>query len=80
MKSLLKSLPVIVLIIGVTLFGSSAGALAAVITLEGPSVTSFEIDSGAASTTSRTVTLYNTAVNAPTHYMASESSTFVRAR
>ncbi|OGP76941.1 MAG: hypothetical protein A2W09_09045 [Deltaproteobacteria bacterium RBG_16_50_11] len=50
------------------------------ITLVGPAVTSFQINSGAANTASRTVTLNNTASNKPTQYMASESSSFVRAR
>ena len=45
-----------------------------------PNVTSFAIDNGAGSTASRTVTLNNTAINSPTHYMASESSSFFRAR
>jgi hypothetical protein len=153
MKSLLKSLPVIVLVIGATLFGSSAGALAAVITLEWdpnveedlagyrvyygkasgsyrwaadvgnvttrdltgltpgvtyfitltaydtsenendfsnevsgmgvlapPNIVSFQINSGAAITASRTVILDNLTLNAPTHYQGSESATFVRAR
>jgi hypothetical protein len=46
------------------------------ITLEGPTVSSFDINSGAASTASRTVTLNNTAINNPTHYKASESPSF----
>jgi hypothetical protein len=46
------------------------------ITLEGPTVSSFDINGGAASTTSRTVTLNNTAINSPTQYKASESSDF----
>ena len=41
-----------------------------------PSVTWFAINNGAASTTSRTVTLNNTCTGSPTHYMASESSSF----
>jgi len=41
-----------------------------------PEITSFAINNGDASTTSRTVTLNNTCENAPTHYMASESSDF----
>ena len=44
-----------------------------------PSVTSFEINGGAASTTSRTVSLNNTCTGSPTHYMASESSSFTGA-
>jgi len=39
-------------------------------------VTSFAINSGAASTTNPVVTLNNTCVGAPTQYMASESPTF----
>jgi len=41
-----------------------------------PSVTSFSINNGAASTASRTVTLNNSCAGGPTHYMASESSSF----
>jgi hypothetical protein len=41
-----------------------------------PLVTSFTINAGAASTANGTVTLNNTATNAPTHYMASEDSGF----
>jgi hypothetical protein len=41
-----------------------------------PSVTSFKINVGAASTKNGRVTLNNTATNAPTHYMASEDSGF----
>ena len=40
------------------------------------SVTSFAINGGAATTTSRAVTLDNTAINSPTDYMASESASF----
>jgi hypothetical protein len=46
------------------------------ISLEGPAVSSFDINGGAASTASRTVTLNNTAINSPTHYKASESPDF----
>ena len=42
----------------------------------GPSVTYFKINNGATSTTSRNVTLNNTASGSPTQYMASEASTF----
>jgi len=49
------------------------------IVLVGSAVTSFQISSGAASTASRTVILNNTASNKPTHYMASESPSFVGA-
>jgi uncharacterized repeat protein (TIGR01451 family) len=45
-------------------------------TLPAPSVTSFSINGGAASTASRTVTLNNTATNNPTQYIASEASNF----
>ncbi|MFZ0928018.1 MAG: C1 family peptidase [Syntrophobacteraceae bacterium] len=41
-----------------------------------PTLTSFTINNGAASTSSRTVTLNNTATGNPTLYMASQSSTF----
>jgi Zn-dependent metalloprotease/uncharacterized protein Usg len=41
-----------------------------------PAVTSFKMNSGAASTVTRTVTLNNAATGSPTHYMASEDSTF----
>ncbi|MBF0227867.1 MAG: hypothetical protein HQK76_20665 [Desulfobacterales bacterium] len=40
------------------------------------SITSFKINNGAGSTTSKTVTLNNSANGNPTYYMASESSTF----
>jgi cytochrome c oxidase assembly protein Cox11 len=50
------------------------------ITVAGPSVTSFQINSGAGNTASRAVTLNNSASNIPTHYMASESSSFVGAK
>ncbi|WP_295101906.1 PA14 domain-containing protein [uncultured Candidatus Kuenenia sp.] len=40
------------------------------------SVTSFKINNDASSTTSRTVTLNNTATGSPAYYMASESSSF----
>jgi hypothetical protein len=41
-----------------------------------PKVTSLKINNGASGTSSRTVTLNNTAVQSPTHYMASEKSDF----
>jgi len=41
-----------------------------------PAVTSFAINNGAASTTSRSVTLNNACSGTPTQYMASESSSF----
>jgi hypothetical protein len=44
-----------------------------------PTVTSLAINGGATSTTSRVVTLNNTATGSPTHYQASESSTFAGA-
>jgi phage baseplate assembly protein gpV len=50
------------------------------ITAEGPTVTTFDINNGGLSTATKTVTLDNTALNGPTHYMASESSSFDRAR
>jgi cytochrome c oxidase assembly protein Cox11 len=50
------------------------------ITVAGPSVTSFLINSGTGNTGSRAVTLNNSASNMPTHYMASESSSFVGAK
>lgn len=42
----------------------------------GPVVISFAINNGASSTSSRNVTLNNTCTGSPTHYMASESSSF----
>jgi hypothetical protein len=48
--------------------------------LQGPSVTSFQINSGAATTASSTVILNNSASNMPTQFMASESSSFVGAK
>ncbi len=45
-----------------------------------PTVTSLMINNGAASTSSRTVTLNNTAANNPTQCTASESSSFAGAR
>lgn len=44
-----------------------------------PAVTSFAINTGDAQTTIRTVTLNNTCTGSPTHYMASESSSFTGA-
>lgn len=44
--------------------------------LAAPSIESFQIDKGAANTENQTVTLNNTAVGNPTHYMASESASF----
>ncbi len=41
-----------------------------------PTLTSFQIDNGAGTTSSQTVTLNNTATESPTHYIASQSSTF----
>jgi hypothetical protein len=41
-----------------------------------PAVTSFQIDNGAGTTSSRTVTLNNTATGSPAYYMASQSPTF----
>ena len=41
-----------------------------------PTITSFKINNDAASTASRTVTLNNITAGSPTHYMASESSSF----
>ena len=41
-----------------------------------PAVSSFSINNGASSTTSRTVTLNNTCAGSPTQYMAGESSSF----
>jgi len=50
------------------------------ITLEGPSVDTFQINAGAANTGSRTVTLDHTVLHKPSHFMASESSDFIEAR
>jgi len=47
--------------------------------LEPPTVASFKIDNGAKTTSSPTVTLDNTAYALPSHYMASESSSFAGA-
>jgi glucuronoarabinoxylan endo-1,4-beta-xylanase len=44
-----------------------------------PAVVSFQIDKGAGTTASRTVTLNNTATESPVYYMASQSSTFLGA-
>ena len=45
-----------------------------------PEVTWFQIENGVARTVNRKVMLNNTAINSPTHYMASESWSFTRAR
>jgi hypothetical protein len=50
------------------------------IVVEGPTVSAFQINSGASSTASRTATLNSTVTNSPTYFMASESSSFVGAR
>lgn len=50
------------------------------VTIAQITVASFQINNGAAETSSRKVTLNNTVTGSPTHYMASESSTFKRAR
>jgi hypothetical protein len=57
-----------------------SGVVSDTITLQGPSVTSFQINSGAATTASGTVILNNSASNMPTQFMASESSSFVGAK
>jgi len=44
-----------------------------------PTITSFAINSGAETTTSRSVTLNNACTNSPTQYMASESASFTGA-
>jgi hypothetical protein len=49
------------------------------IALVAPAVTSFQMNSGATNTASKTVTLNNTTSIKPTHFMASESSSFDRA-
>jgi hypothetical protein len=49
------------------------------ITALAPTVTSFKINAGAATTAKGKVTLNNTATNSPTHYMASEDSNFTGA-
>ena len=56
--------------------GESSGVNDAITLKELPSVSTFQINSGAAETTSRTVTLNNTATGSPTHYMASEDLSF----
>jgi cytochrome c oxidase assembly protein Cox11 len=55
-------------------------AVSDTITLVGPAVTSFQINNGASSTTSKAVTLNNTTSIKPTQYMASELSSFVGAK
>jgi hypothetical protein len=57
-----------------------SGVVSDTITLQGPSVTSFQINSGTATTASSTVILNNSSSNMPTQFMASESSSFVGAR
>jgi hypothetical protein len=62
---------------------NSVGESAAVsdtITLQGPSVSLFQINSGAATTASPTVILNNSASNMPAQFMASESPSFVGAK
>jgi hypothetical protein len=44
-----------------------------------PTVTSFQIDNGAGTTSSQTVTLNNTATGSPRYYMASQSPSFAGA-
>ncbi|HLK61907.1 MAG TPA: hypothetical protein VKU19_00610 [Bryobacteraceae bacterium] len=56
--------------------GMSSPSSAIITLIVAPTVTSFKINNGAASTTSTTVTLNNAASGSPTQYMASESSTF----
>ena len=56
--------------------GVESSVVSDTIALTGPAVTSFSINNGAASTSSRTVTLNNTATGSPNQYMASESSGF----
>jgi hypothetical protein len=57
------------------IFGESAVWADDILTLA-PDVTSFKINSGAASTTNLVVKLNNVATNSPTHYMASEDAGF----
>jgi hypothetical protein len=57
-----------------------SGVVSDTIALQGPSVTSFQINSGATATSSPTVILNNSASNMPTQFMASESSSFVGAK
>ncbi len=59
--------------------GESGVASDAIQLIVPPTVTSFEINNGATATSSRTVTLDNTATESPTYYMASQSSTFIGA-
>ena len=57
--------------------GGESAVVNDTITLKGlPVVSTFQINNGAAETTSRTVTLNNTATGSTTHYIASESSSF----
>jgi hypothetical protein len=59
--------------------GESAVVYDTITFKELPVVTAFLINNNATETTSRTVTLNNTATGSPTHYMASESSGFTGA-
>ncbi len=59
--------------------GESAVANDDITLKEIPVVSTFQINNGAAETTSRMVTLNNTATGSPTHYMASESVSFADA-
>ena len=59
--------------------GSSQPANGTIELIVKPTVTSFQIDNGAGTTSSQIVTLNNTATEAPTYYMASQSSTFLGA-
>ncbi|MEW6417167.1 MAG: S8 family serine peptidase [Nitrospirota bacterium] len=60
-------------------YGTSGGGNLVLHVSAAPSVTSFAINNGASSTASRNVTLNNSCTGSPTHYMASESSSFRRA-
>ncbi len=64
--------------------GNAAGVSqvlhASIVLAQLPTVTSFKIDGGAASTITQTVTLHNTATISPTKFMASESPDFTGAR
>ena len=56
--------------------GESIASSDTILLIVPPSVTSFQINNGAATTTNRIVTLSNVATDSPTQCMASQSSTF----
>jgi hypothetical protein len=56
--------------------GQSPAVSTSILLIVSPTVTSFQINNGVTTTSSRTVTLDNTATESPTYYTASQSSTF----